>query len=120
MEEENEEIEKVPYASAVGSVMYAMVKKSPDIAHSVGVVSRYMSIWGNGIGKRGYTDANLSECDDSVKSTTGYVFTIEKTTVSWMSRLQRNVASSNTEHIKDGTLVLKKVLGSKNPRGYAY
>ncbi|GAA0185894.1 hypothetical protein LIER_33182 [Lithospermum erythrorhizon] len=31
------------YASAVGSLMYAMVCTRPDIAHAVGVVSRYMS-----------------------------------------------------------------------------
>ncbi|GJT67256.1 retrovirus-related pol polyprotein from transposon TNT 1-94 [Tanacetum coccineum] len=34
---------KVPYASAVGSVMYTMVCTRPDIAHAVGVVSRFMS-----------------------------------------------------------------------------
>eukprot|EP00253_Pinus_taeda_P023724 PITA_23724 len=34
---------KVPYASAVGSLMYAMVYTRPDIAHVVGVVSRYMN-----------------------------------------------------------------------------
>ena len=34
---------KVPYASAIGSLMYAMVCTRPDIAHEVGVVSRYMS-----------------------------------------------------------------------------
>jgi ribonuclease HI len=33
----------VPYASAVGSLMYAMVCTRPDIAHAVGVLSRYMS-----------------------------------------------------------------------------
>ena len=34
---------KVPYALVVGSLMYAMVCTRPDIAHAVGVVSRYMS-----------------------------------------------------------------------------
>ena len=33
----------VPYASAVGSLMYAMVCTRPDIAYVVGVLSRYMS-----------------------------------------------------------------------------
>lgn len=32
----------VPYTSAVGSLMYAMVGTRPDIAHAVGVVSRFM------------------------------------------------------------------------------
>ena len=42
----NKEIEhmsKIPYASAIGSLMYAMVCIRPDIAHAVKVVSRYMS-----------------------------------------------------------------------------
>jgi hypothetical protein len=34
---------RVPYASAVGSLMYAMVCTRPNIAHAVGVLSRYMS-----------------------------------------------------------------------------
>ncbi|RVX07226.1 Retrovirus-related Pol polyprotein from transposon TNT 1-94 [Vitis vinifera] len=37
---------KVPYASAIGSLMYAMVCTRPDIAHAVGVVSRFMSRFG--------------------------------------------------------------------------
>ena len=32
----------VPYAPAVGSLMYAMVATRPKIAHAVGVVSRFM------------------------------------------------------------------------------
>ena len=34
---------KVPYASTVGSLMYAMVCTRPNIAHAVGVVSKYMN-----------------------------------------------------------------------------
>jgi hypothetical protein len=33
----------VMYASAVGSFMYAMVYTRLDIAHAIGVLSRYMS-----------------------------------------------------------------------------
>ena len=32
----------IPYTSAVGSLMYAMIWTRPDIPHAVGVVSRYM------------------------------------------------------------------------------
>ena len=39
---EREYMSKVPYASAVGSLMYAMVCTRPDISQAVGVVSRYM------------------------------------------------------------------------------
>jgi hypothetical protein len=34
---------RVPYASVVGSLMYAMVCIRPDIAHAEEVLSRYMS-----------------------------------------------------------------------------
>ena len=37
------EMSRVPYASAVGSLMFAMICTRPDIAHAVGVVSRYMA-----------------------------------------------------------------------------
>ena len=33
----------VPYASAVGNLMYAMVYTRHDISHVMGVVSRYMA-----------------------------------------------------------------------------
>ena len=42
-EEEKDHMSKVPYASAIGSLMYVMVCTRPDIAHAVGVVSRFMS-----------------------------------------------------------------------------
>ena len=41
--EEKSKMAKVPYASACGSLMYAMVATRPNIAYAVGVVSRYMS-----------------------------------------------------------------------------
>ena len=40
--EEKENMAKVPYSSVVGSLMYAMVCTRPDIAHAVGVVSRFL------------------------------------------------------------------------------
>ena len=42
-QEEEDKMSKVPYVSAIGSLMYAMVCMRPNIAHVVGVVSRYMS-----------------------------------------------------------------------------
>ncbi|GKF20749.1 putative RNA-directed DNA polymerase, partial [Tanacetum coccineum] len=37
-----EKMDRVPYASAVGSLMYAMVCTRPVLAHAVGVVSRFL------------------------------------------------------------------------------
>ena len=42
-DKEKEEMSKIPYASAVGSLMFAMVYTHPDIAHSVGVVSIFLA-----------------------------------------------------------------------------
>ncbi len=42
-DKEKEEMSRIPYASAVGSLMYAMVCTQPDIAYSVGVVSRFLA-----------------------------------------------------------------------------
>ena len=40
---EMEDMSRVLYASAIGSLMYAMVCTRLDIAHAVGVVSRFLS-----------------------------------------------------------------------------
>ena len=42
-EEERKLNVKIPYTSAIGSIMYAMVANRPDLTHVVGVVSWYMS-----------------------------------------------------------------------------
>ena len=42
-EEKRDHMSKVPYALAIGSLMYVMVCTRLDIAHVVGVVSRFMS-----------------------------------------------------------------------------
>jgi len=41
--EEGEEMSRVSYASAVGSLMYVMVCTRPDLAYRVSTVSRFMS-----------------------------------------------------------------------------
>uniref|UniRef100_A0A7N2MUY1 Retrovirus-related Pol polyprotein from transposon TNT 1-94 n=1 Tax=Quercus lobata TaxID=97700 RepID=A0A7N2MUY1_QUELO len=122
-EEEREHMSKVPYASAIGSLMYAMVCTRPDIAHAVGVVSRFMSrpgkqYWeavkwilrylkvssdtclcftGASLKLQGYVDADFAGDIDSRKSTTGFVFTLGGTAISWASNLQKIVTLSSTE-----------------------
>ena len=41
--EEREIMDKVPYASAIGSIMYAMLCTRPDVAHAISLTSRYQS-----------------------------------------------------------------------------
>ena len=90
---------KVPYASVVGSLMYAMVCTRPDITFVMGTVRRYMSNLGQehwatiewilgylkdtskvcltfGVGKsvlEGCTDSDMSGDVHSSRSTSGYV-----------------------------------------------
>ena len=42
-EEKRDHMAKVPYASAIGSMMYVIVCTKLDIEHALGVMSRYMS-----------------------------------------------------------------------------
>jgi len=103
--------------------MYVMVCTRPDIAHAVGVVSRFLSNPGNehwegvkwilryfkGTSKmhlsfkrsnltlQGFSDADLGGDLDGRKSTTGYIFMLGGTTISWKYKLQGRVSLSTTE-----------------------
>ena len=112
-EKEKKDITSTIYFLAVGSLIYAMVYTRPDIAHAVGVVSRFMvnpgkDHWevvkwifrylrGNsklcltfGDSKpvlEGYVDADWVGDLDGRKSTSGYLFTFAGGVVSWQLRL---------------------------------
>lgn len=42
--EENKDMESVPYSSTIGSLMYTMVSTRANIAHIVEIVNRFMQI----------------------------------------------------------------------------
>ena len=46
--QEEEDMRRIPYASAVGSLMYAMLCTRPDIYYAIGIVNRYQSNPGMG------------------------------------------------------------------------
>ncbi|RVW73392.1 Retrovirus-related Pol polyprotein from transposon TNT 1-94 [Vitis vinifera] len=99
------------------------VLSRPDIAHAVGVVSRFMSRAGKqhweavkwilrylkgsldtclcftsaSLKLQGYVDADFAGDIDSRKSTTGFVFTLGGTAISWALNLQKIVTLSTTE-----------------------
>jgi transposase InsO family protein len=116
----------VPYASAVGSLMYVMVATRPDLAAAVSVVSRYMAnpgpahwtavkrilrylrgtadwelrLSGDDTGSvvlSGYCDADWAGDKDRRRSVTGYAFTLGTGAVTWSSKAQHTVALSSTE-----------------------
>jgi hypothetical protein len=98
---------KVPYSLVVGSLMYVMVCTRQDIAHAVGVVSRYMKnpckehweavkwilmylkgtsthalcFGGSYIVLQGYVDSYMAGDKDSRRRTTWYVFIVGGTTI---------------------------------------
>ncbi|KAL5715795.1 hypothetical protein ACHQM5_017567 [Ranunculus cassubicifolius] len=121
---EKEYMSQVPYASAVGSLMYAMVCTRPDIAHALSCVSRYMSNPGKQhweavkwvlrylrgtldvglvfersrkLQVSGYVDSDYAGDLDRRQSTSGYCFTLSGGPVCWRSMLQFTVALSTTE-----------------------
>lgn len=121
---EKKDMETVPYASAIGSVMYLMVSTRPDLAYSVSCLSRYMANPGrthwkamkwllrylqysanfglsfsksNDVKLQGFVDSNYANDRDNRKSSTCYVFTLCGSCISWKSHLQPVVASSTME-----------------------
>ncbi|KAG8498844.1 hypothetical protein CXB51_005680 [Gossypium anomalum] len=93
-DDEIEYMSHVPYSSAVGSLMYAMVCSRPDLSYVVSAVSRYMA---NPDGVIGYVDADFAGDLDRRRSLTCYVFTIGGCAISWKATLQTTVALSTTE-----------------------
>ena len=114
-------MQKIPYASAVGSLMYAQVCTRPDIVFIVGMLGRYLSNPGMDHWKAakrvmrylqrtkgymltyrrsdrleiiGYSDSDFAGCQDSRRSTSDYVYLLAGGAISWRSAKQNFVASS--------------------------
>jgi hypothetical protein len=107
---EHEQMKGIPYASAIGSLMYAQVCTRPDIGFAVGLLGRYQSNPGLGHWRAakkvmrylqgtkdykltyrhtdhlevvGYSDSDFAGCVDTRKSTSGYIFLLAKGAISW-------------------------------------
>jgi hypothetical protein len=117
-------MKNIPYASAIGSLLYAQVCTRPDIGMAVGMLGRYQSnpgmehwkaakkvMWylqgtkDYGLTFRhtdhlevvGYSDSDFAGCVDSRKSTSGYIFLLAGGAISWRSNKQTIVATSTME-----------------------
>ena len=116
----------VPYSSTVGSVMYIMISRRPDISHVVSLVSKFMANPGrqhweavewicrylkgtSNVGLMyeidrekvgtalGFVDSDYAGNLDKRRSLTGYVFMLCGNAISWKASLQSIVALSTTE-----------------------
>ena len=117
----------VSYQSVVGSLMYGMMGTRPDTAYVVGVLGRYSAApkachwelakrvlrylektrdWclvydgadaGMDLDFHGYTDADWGGCNDTSKSTSGFVFISSRGAIGWSSKRQSMVSLSSTE-----------------------
>ena len=121
---EREQMKNIPYASVVGSLMYAQVCIRLDIAFVVGMLGRYQSDPGLDhwrVAKKvmtylqgtkdymlmyrrtdtleviGYSDSDFAGCVDSHKSTSRYIFMMGGGAVSWRSAKQTLIATSTME-----------------------
>ncbi|KAH9655442.1 hypothetical protein KPL70_022326 [Citrus sinensis] len=125
-DEEKLDMKNVPYANAIGCLMYAMVLTRPDLSHSVSVVSRYMAqpgrehwravrwimmylngslshglVYGRSKGRSdgllGFVDSDYAGDLDRRRSLTGFMFMYERCLINWKASLQHMVALSTTE-----------------------
>ncbi|XP_034703434.1 secreted RxLR effector protein 161-like [Vitis riparia] len=118
---EKDAMKTIPYASAIGSLMYAQVCTRPDIAFIVNVLGRYLSNPGHDhwvatkkvmrylqrtkdfmlVYRRvdnlevvGYSDSDFGGCFNDRKSTSGYIFVLAGGAISWKIVKQSLIASS--------------------------
>ena len=116
-------MEKIPYASAIGSIMYAMLCTRPDVTFAISVTSRFQanpgeSHWeavkcilkylrrtkdlflvygGEELKLQGYTESSFQSDPDDSRSTSGFLFTLNGGAVSWKSSKQPTTANSTTQ-----------------------
>ncbi|WVZ58300.1 hypothetical protein U9M48_008583 [Paspalum notatum var. saurae] len=122
--DEQKRMSEIPYASAIGSIMYAMICTRPDVSFALSVTNRYQSCLGEDhwitvknilkylrrtkdaflvfggeeeLVVKGYTDAGFQTDKDDSRSQAGFVFYLNGGAVSWKSSKQDTVVDSATE-----------------------
>ena len=121
--DEKESMSKIPYASAIGSIMYAMLCSRPDVSYTLSMTSRYQAnpgerLWitvktilkyltrtkdkflvygGAQLKVEGYCDASFQMDKDDNRSQSGFVFILNGGAVSWKSSKQETIVDSTIE-----------------------
>nr|GEZ97850.1 retrotransposon protein, putative, Ty1-copia subclass [Tanacetum cinerariifolium] len=123
---EKQRMQNIPYASAVGSIMYAVRCTRPDVAFAQNMISRFQQnpseehwtaiknilkylrntkdmfmVYGGNMERElrvsCYTDVGYLTDVDNLKSQTGYVFILNGGDVDWKSTKQSIFATSSTD-----------------------
>ncbi|GJW83085.1 retrotransposon protein, putative, ty1-copia subclass [Tanacetum coccineum] len=100
---EKQRMQNIPYASAIGLIMYVVRCARPDVAFAQNMTSRFQQNPGelhwttvkNILKVSCYTDAGYLTDADDLKSQTGYVFVLKGCDVDWKSTKQSNFATSS-------------------------
>ncbi|XP_074305403.1 secreted RxLR effector protein 161-like [Silene latifolia] len=90
--EDLERMKLIPYASVVGSIMYAMISTRPDVSYALSMTSRYQANPGE---SNWVAVKNILK--DELKSQVGFIFMINGGAVSLRSFKEPVVADSTTE-----------------------
>ncbi|KAJ9545825.1 hypothetical protein OSB04_025532 [Centaurea solstitialis] len=104
--EDQDKMKSVPYASAIGSIMYAMLCTRPDVAYSISVTSKYQQNPGEAhwvavknilkyMRRTKEMFLVFGGSEDEISS--GYVFTLNGGAISWKSSKQDTIADSTIE-----------------------
>ena len=122
--DELEKMSKIPYASAIGSIMYDTICTRSGVSCALSMTSRYQSCLGNDhwtlfkntlkylnrtknkflvfggaseLCVKCYTDASFQTDMDDSRSQSSYIFSLKGGAISWKSSKQSTVANSTTE-----------------------
>ncbi|GKC21874.1 hypothetical protein Tco_1024024 [Tanacetum coccineum] len=87
----------IPYASAVGSIMYAVRCTRPDVANTKDIFLVYGGDSITELSVTCYTDASWETDQDDLRSQTGYVFMMNEGAIDWKSSKQSTTAMSFVE-----------------------
>ena len=113
MQDERDRMIKIPYAYAIGSILYDMLCTRPDVSYALSMTSRYHSdpgeshwtivknilkyfrrskdtflIYGgqeDELVVNGYTDASFQSDKDDFRSQSGFLFFLNGGAISWKS-----------------------------------
>ncbi|GKB49907.1 hypothetical protein Tco_0900660, partial [Tanacetum coccineum] len=88
-------MQNIPYALAVGSIMYAVRCTRPDVAFAQNITSRFQH--NPELKVSCYTDPGYLTDADDLKSQTGYVFVLNGGAVDWKSTKQSIFATLSAE-----------------------